>query len=94
MGMPPAPTLQPLPTEAIVALQRGNKIEAIKVVRKAHGLDLKDSKDLVEAHLAADASLQQAFSAARPQGGGRGLLLWIAIGLAAGWLLFLFLKRG
>lgn len=92
--MPPDPAMQPLPTEAMVALQRGNKIEAIKLVRRAHGLDLKDSKDLVEAHLAADASLQQAFSAARPQGAGRGLLLWVAIVLAAGWLLFLFLQRG
>jgi ribosomal protein L7/L12 len=34
-----------LPPEAIDALQRGNKIEAIKIVREASKLDLKDAKD-------------------------------------------------
>ena len=86
--------MKPLPTEATIALQRGDKISAIKVVRIAHGLDLKGAKDLVEAHLAANASLQQAHASAQPQAGGRGLLLWVAVALAAGWLLFLALKRG
>lgn len=34
-----------------VALQRGNKIEAIRLVRIATGLGLKESKNLVEQHL-------------------------------------------
>ena len=86
--------MHPLPAEATTALQRGNKIAAIKVVRVAHGLGLKEAKDLVEAHLAANASLRQAYASVQPQPGGRGLLLWVAVVLAAGWLLFLFLKRG
>lgn len=36
--------------EAIAALKRGNKIEAIKFLRKARGLDLKEAKDAVDAY--------------------------------------------
>ncbi|HEX7802293.1 MAG TPA: 50S ribosomal protein L7/L12 [Pseudoxanthomonas sp.] len=37
-----------LPAEAIAALSRGQVIEAIKIVRAATGLGLKEAKDLVE----------------------------------------------
>jgi ribosomal protein L7/L12 len=37
-----------LPAEAITALSRGQLIEAIKIVRVATGLGLKEAKDLVE----------------------------------------------
>ncbi len=36
--------------EVTEALERGNKIEAIKHVRLASGLGLKESKELVERH--------------------------------------------
>lgn len=39
-----------LPAEALVALSRGQLIEAIKIVRAATGLGLKEAKDLVERH--------------------------------------------
>jgi len=39
-----------LPAQAIAALSRGRKIEAIKIVHKQTGLGLKDSKELVEAY--------------------------------------------
>jgi hypothetical protein len=39
-----------LPAEAIAALARGRKIEAIRIVRKTHGVDLKTAKERVEAH--------------------------------------------
>lgn len=39
-----------LPEPAIVALSRGRKIEAIKIVHQQTGLGLKDSKELVEAY--------------------------------------------
>jgi hypothetical protein len=91
--MPSTPQISPLPTDAAVALQRGNKIEAIKIVRRASGLGLKEAKDLVEANLSAEPSLQAAYSAAQSQGGGRGLVLWLAVVLAAGWLAYLFLSK-
>ena len=40
----------PLPPEALAALGRGDKIGAIKIVRAAHGIGLKEAKDAVEAH--------------------------------------------
>lgn len=39
-----------LPAQAINALSRGRKIEAIKMVHKQTGLGLKASKELVEAY--------------------------------------------
>ncbi|MGJ7524480.1 hypothetical protein [Variovorax sp. GB1P17] len=37
-----------LPPEAVLALQRGQLIEAIKIVREKTGMDLKSSKEAVE----------------------------------------------
>ena len=40
--------LQSLPANVADALQRGNKLEAIKLLRDATGLGLKEAKDAVE----------------------------------------------
>ena len=40
--------IAPFPAAAEAALLKGNKIEAIKIVRKDRGVDLKEAKDLVE----------------------------------------------
>jgi hypothetical protein len=84
--------LSPLSTSVLVALQRGNKIEAIKIVRREHGLDLTDAKQLVEAHLAADDALASAFAAAQSQTSGN-LLRWVLlIGAAAAAFWFFALR--
>ena len=44
-------TLRDLPPEAQAALEAGKKVEAIKIVRNAFGIGLKEAKDLVEEHL-------------------------------------------
>ncbi len=56
-----------LSPEAIDALQRGNKIEAIKIVREAERLDLKDAKDRVDAYVKNDPVLQQKFASAQAE---------------------------
>jgi hypothetical protein len=43
-------TATPLPPRALEALNAGNKIEAIKALREATGLGLKEAKDWVEAY--------------------------------------------
>jgi ribosomal protein L7/L12 len=48
-----------LPAEAIDALWRGNKIEAIKILRRARNLDLKGAKDKVEEYLKNNPALRQ-----------------------------------
>jgi len=37
-----------IPHDAITAIENGNMIEAIKIVREETGLDLKEAKDLVD----------------------------------------------
>ena len=46
----PLPTA-PLPANVIAALQRGNMIEAIKLMRAAGGIGLKEAKDAIDQHL-------------------------------------------
>jgi len=38
----------PLPVDVLAELSRGNKIEAIKLLREATGLGLKESKDVID----------------------------------------------
>lgn len=47
---PPAAVPGGFPPAAADALRRGNKIEAIRLVRQHNGLGLKEAKDLVERH--------------------------------------------
>lgn len=47
---PPPDLMRALPPDAAMALARGNKIEAIKLVRHETGLSLKEARDWVEAH--------------------------------------------
>ena len=42
-------TSNPLPANVLDALQAGNKIEAIRLLREATGLGLKEAKDWVDA---------------------------------------------
>jgi ribosomal protein L7/L12 len=42
------------PAEAVAALTKGNTIVAIKSVRSANGMDLRDAKEAVDAYLAGE----------------------------------------
>ncbi len=78
-----------LPTEALAALQTGNKIEAIKVVRAARGLDLKDAKDLVDRYVAGQPGLQRQMATAGAEQ-TRKLVFVVAVAIAIGAAVFLF----
>lgn len=43
-------TQKEFPPAAAEALRKGNKIEAVKIVREAWNMDLKDAKAVVEAY--------------------------------------------
>jgi len=78
-----------LPPEAIDALQRGNKIEAIKIAREAQKLDLKDAKDKVDDYVKNDPVLKQKFASAQAETTGNLVRWLILITLAiAGYYLF------
>lgn len=72
-----------LPDEVVAALQRGNKIEAIKRVREAWSIGLKEAKDHVDRHIAADPLLRQKLSATSVSG-ARGCLFWLILLLFIG----------
>ena len=73
----------PLSIAAISALQQGNKIEAIKIVREERNIGLKQAKDAVEDYVRSQPALQSSFAAAQAET-KRTALRWLAmlIGLA------------
>ncbi len=72
-----------IPSNAIAALEQGNKVEAIKIVRSAKGLGLKESKDLVEEYLRNDPGLEQRFKTNQSENNrsGKFLIVLIIIGI-------------
>jgi hypothetical protein len=75
---PPSPSF---PATAIPALEQGQTIEAIKIVREQRGLGLKESKDLVDAYLKTRPDLQRRLQAAQSEA-WRGFVRWLAVFLA------------
>jgi ribosomal protein L7/L12 len=74
-----------LTSEAVAALERGQVIEAIKLVRATTGLGLKESKDAVDAYLAANPALREQIAAGASESGRRVALvlaLLAVLGLA------------
>jgi hypothetical protein len=82
-----------LPPAAVAALEQGNMIEAIKSVRLEKGLGLKESKDLVEAHLKSRPDLQRRLEAAQADA-RQGFVRWLMIFLALAAVLGYFLMQG
>ena len=80
------------PLEAIMALKKGDKISAIKIVRTTFGLGLKEAKDAVETHVAQDsvlrAEMESVVQHTRP-----GKLPWILAILLIGGLIVYFASR-
>jgi ribosomal protein L7/L12 len=85
-------TQSPLPETAIAALHRGNKIEAIKLVREASGLGLKEAKDAVEAYVKTQPVLSSKMASAQAEG-GRTLLMWLGGIVLAGILVYVLANR-
>lgn len=72
---------QPLPVAAIAALHKGNKIEAIKIVRSERNIDLKGAKDVVEEYLRSQPALQASLAAKQGEA-LRSTLRWLFIVVA------------
>jgi ribosomal protein L7/L12 len=67
----------PLSDDAIAALQRGNKIQAIKFVRQDRNIGLKEAKDAVDDYLRTQPALQSSLAVAQA-GATRSALGWLA----------------
>lgn len=82
-----------LPADVMSALQRGEKLEAIKLLREATGLGLREAKDVVETTLSRQGAAGGSKLAPgeiprnRPTG-------WIVVGVVIAGLLLWYLLRG
>jgi len=84
-----------IPLSAVVSLQEGNLIEAIRQTREAGGLQLKESRDSVLSYLEAHPDIRERFQAARNlrQGGWRRFLLPLALVILAIAVVLQFLNK-
>ncbi len=62
-----------LPPEVVIAIQEGHTIEAIKLLREAKGLGLKEAKHAVDAYVRAHPTLEPA------QTGSSGFLVFVIL---------------
>jgi len=79
----------PFPAAAEAALLKGNKIEAIKIVRKERGVDLKEAKDIVEQYVATHPGLQMQMETAQAAS-RQGFLPWLMAVIIIGTLVYYF----
>lgn len=70
-----------LPQAAVAALRKGHTIEAIKIVRKERGLDLRDAKAAVDQYVRADPLLERSLRATQAEA-RRGGVVWVLLLLA------------
>jgi ribosomal protein L7/L12 len=79
-----SPGSEVIPLAAVAALQNGKMIDAVKIVRAAHGRGLKEAKDAVDHYIATEPLIRSRFEAARAES-RRSVRLWaIAIAMLAG----------
>lgn len=79
-----------IPSAAIAALEQGNKIEAIKILREATGQGLKESKDAVERYLAEHEGLALRYNSIQSENNRKSLqylLVFILVVITAYYLL-------
>ena len=76
---------QDLPPEVVAALQRGQKIEAIKLMRELRGLGLKEAKDAVEGRKSERQSGEVSVVQPGGHGGGLWLLGLLVLGFLVAW---------
>ena len=81
-----------LSAEVISALHRGNKIEAIKLLREEQGIGLKEAKDAVDAYVRTQPDLAAIFAAAQSRT-SRSVLLWLLILIGGAILFYIFSSR-
>jgi ribosomal protein L7/L12 len=87
-----ATSARPLPPAAILALQQGRKIEAIKILRSEQPMGLKEAKDAVDTYVRTQPQLQQALVAVQARA-TRAALLVLLVALAIAALAYWYVAR-
>jgi hypothetical protein len=70
-----------IPSKAIYEIKQGRKLEAIRIVREAQGLDLAEAKETVETYIQSQPALQSALEAKNTEA-NRSVGLWLFIVIA------------
>ena len=81
-----------MPLAAVSALQNGKLIEAVRRVRQARGIGLKDAKEAVERYLASEPLIRSRFDAANAESRRTALLWAIALALVIGLVTYYLVK--
>jgi ribosomal protein L7/L12 len=81
-----------MPPAAIDALERGNKIEAVRLVREHAGIGLKQAKDAVDAYERAHPRLDPMVAPGEVRRGS-GLVGWITAAVIVGLLVYWYFRR-
>ena len=87
-----SPSVAPLPTSVLEVLQRGSKVEAIKLLREQTGLGLGEAKDWVDAF--PQGSRANMGSASPGEVSRSGGLVWWSVALAVATLVAYYVLRG
>ncbi len=88
----PAAGGEAIPLAAVAALQNGKFIEAVKIVRQARGIGLKDAKDTVDSYVASEPLVRSRLAAARAETRRSALLWGIALALLAGLVVYFLVQ--
>ncbi len=75
----PAALTEPLPADVIAAAQRGNTIEAIRLLRERTGMGLTEATAAVDAWCNGDAPVIQDLDRRGPGASGSMTALWIVV---------------
>jgi hypothetical protein len=78
-----------LPADVLEAVQANRKIDAIRLLREQRGLGLKEAKDIVDAHVAANPHATVRRRSREGSGLGRIVVIGIAIAVLYGVYRFL-----
>jgi hypothetical protein len=72
------PRFRPIPLEAVTLLGEGRLVDAVKVVRQAEMLGLREAKQRVDAHIARDPMLRVQLETLQREG-RRRFFFWFLI---------------
>ena len=78
--------------EVVAAISRGQKIEAIRLLREAQGIGLKEAKDQIDRYIDSRPELKMSLAAAQEQAKKR-LLTWVVLFAAALFAVYWMLSR-
>ena len=78
----------PIPENAVAALRKGDRIEAIALTKSAGGLDLTEAKQSVDAHLEANPQTMKRALSERSTGGVIIVLIILGFAVAIAYVLF------